>query len=460
MKKISNPFRFNQAISFLFLSVVLLFSCEKNIEKDNSKEKLADEMELHLKTEVLDKWYPQSMDTVDGGFLSNFTYDFQPGEKQEKMIVTQSRHVWTNAKASKKYPEIDYFKIGAAHGFDFLKTQMWDAENGGFYWMVDKQGNPIGDPMKTAYGNAFGIFALAAYYDASRDESALEMAKEAFYWLDTHAHDSIDGGYFQHLTADGTPISRPSTTPSTSDLGYKDQNSSIHILEAFTELYHVWPDPLLKERLEEMLFLIRDQIVTEKGYLTLFLLPDWTPVTFVDSSEEVILSHHQLDHVSFGHDVETGFLMIEASETLGLENDQKSHEIAKKMIDHALENGWDESVGGFYDEGYYFNTGFRITHDTKNWWAQAEGMNALLLMAELYPDDPHQYFEKFLKLWEYTDTYLIDHENGDWYSGGLDKQPELKNVGKGNIWKSIYHHYRSLDHCISRLREMSESEDF
>lgn len=442
----------------LFSSLLMLFSCKEKESVKNPKEVLADQMEQHLKTEVLDQWYPQAMDTIDGGFLSNFSYDFIPGEKQEKMIVTQSRHVWTNSKASKKYPETSYYLKGAKHGYEFLKDKMWDPEHGGFYWLVDKQGNPIGDPMKTAYGNAFGIFALAAYYDAAKDESALELAQEAFQWLDLHAHDSIYGGYYQHLAPDGAPISRSSSTPSTSDLGYKDQNSSIHILEAFTELYQVWPDPILKKRLEEMLLLIRDQIVTERGYLTLFLLPDWTPVTFRDATDEVILNHHTLDHVSFGHDVETGFLMIEASEALGWDHDETTHRIAKKMIDHALEKGWDYEVGGFYDEGYYFNDGFRITHDTKNWWAQAEGMNALLLMAELYPEDPQDYFQKFLTLWGYTDTYLIDHEHGDWYSGGLDKQPELKTLGKGNIWKGIYHHYRSLDHCISRLREMSELE--
>ena len=443
--------------STLLLSV--LIACHSPENEENPKKILADQMEAHLKTEVLDKWYPQALDTVDGGFLSNFTYDFKPGEKQEKMIVTQSRHVWTNSKASLKYPETDYYKTGAKHGFEFLRDKMWDYENGGFHWLVDKQGNQIGKPMKTAYGNAFGIYALAAYYDASGDASALSLAKEAFHWLDKHAHDSINGGYYQHLEPDGTPISRPEDTPSTSDLGYKDQNSSIHLLEAFTELYPVWPDPVLKKRLEEMLLLIRDQIVTDKGNLTLFLYSDWEPVTFVDSTEEVILAHHNLDHVSFGHDVETGFLMIEASETLGWDHDTTTHRIAKKMIDHALDNGWDESVGGFYDEGYYFKNGFKINHDTKNWWAQAEGMNTLLLMSELYPNDPQDYYGKFLTLWEYTDKYLIDHENGDWYSGGLDKQPELKTVGKGNIWKGIYHHYRSLDHCIARLREMSEQSE-
>src|SRR5690606_18141092 len=163
--------------------------------------------------------------------------------------------------------------------------------------------------------------------------------------------------------------------PSTSDLGYKDQNSSIHLLEAFTELYRVWPDPRVKARLMEMLHLIRDTITTEKGYLTLFLHPDWTPVSFRDSSHQTIEEHHNLDHVSFGHDVETAYLMLEASHVAGLHDDTLTLRIAKRMVDHALENGWDTVAGGFYDAGYYFadQKGITITRETKNWWTQAEG---------------------------------------------------------------------------------------
>src|SRR5690606_41757187 len=121
---------------------------------------------------------------------------------------------------------------------------------------------------------------------------------------------------------------------------------------------------------------------------------------------------------------------------------------------------WDEQVGGFYDEGYYFRDAdtIRIIRDTKNWWAQAEGLNSLLMMSKLYPEDPHNYYEKFYKLWRYADTYLIDHEHGDWYSGGIDKQPQFKTANKGGIWKGIYHHYRSMTQCIDMLRGEGISE--
>ena len=439
--------------SFTVLLAFSLPSCKNSTE--SSRMQIATSMETFLTGGLLEKWYPQAIDTVHGGFLSTFTYDFKPTGDQDKMIVTQARHLWTNAKASVRYPEVEHYKTSSKHGFEFLKNVMWDNQFGGFYWLVDRQGNVKGDSSKTAYGNAFGMYALAAYYASSKDTSALHLAKKAFGWMEKNSHDATQKGYFQQLQRNGTPIARNANTPSTADIGYKDQNSSIHLLEAFTELYQVWPDELLRERLTEMLLLIRDTITTPKGYLTLFLQPDWTPVSFVDSTKELIEKHHQLDHVSFGHDVETAYLMMEASHILGLKNDTVTMRIAKKMVDHALKNGWDNTVGGFYDEGYYFKDqpAITITHDTKNWWAQSEGLNALLLMADLYPDDSMNYFQKFETLWKYTDQYLIDHEYGDLYAGGLDKQPDQKTALKGHIWKAAYHQYRSLENCIVRLEK-------
>jgi mannobiose 2-epimerase len=353
-----------------------------------------------------------------------------------------------------RYPETAYYKACAKHGFTFLKDVMWDKKYGGFYTLVSRKGE-VKDETKNAYGNAFGIYALAAYYESSHDTAALSLAKKAFMWLENHSHDFVHKGYYQHLQRDGQPIARANNTPSTSDLGYKDQNSSIHLLEAFTELYKVWKDDLVRERLQEMLTLIRDTMVTPESYLMLFFTPDFTPVTFRDSSENSVLQHRNLDHVSFGHDVETAYLMMEASEVLGLKNDTSSLKVGKIMVDHALKNGWDSTLGGFYDEGYYFKdkTGMTIIKDSKNWWAQAEGLNTLLIMADLYPKDEMHYFDKFLLLWQYAQTYLIDHTYGDWYEEGLDKEPERRTAQKGHIWKATYHQFRALMNCVERLKE-------
>ncbi len=415
--------------------------------------RLAEEIERSLQTDLLDKWYPQCIDREYGGFLSTYTYDFKPTGEQDKMIVTQSRHTWTNAKAAMRYPRKIHYKTGARHGFEFLKNVMWDKTHGGFYQLVDRKGNVKGGDQKTAYGNAFAIYALAAYYHQSKDKAALQLAKDGFAWLEKHSHDSVHKGYFQHLQRDGTPVKRAPNTPSTSDLGYKDQNSSIHLLEAFTELYQVWPDALVRERLQEMLLLIRDKMVNEKGSLVLFFQPDWTPVSYADSSRATILQHRYIDHVSFGHDVETAFLLLEAQHILK-RKDPATATIAKRMVDHSLEKGWDKKVAGFYDQGYYFKneTDITIIKASKNWWAQAEGLNTLLLMADSYAKDEITYFNYFRKMWTYIDTYIIDHVNGDWYEEGIDHDPQRKTSHKGHIWKATYHQYRALSHVIDRLR--------
>jgi mannobiose 2-epimerase len=122
------------------------------------------------------------------------------------------------------------------------------------------------------------------------------------------------------------------------------------------------------------------------------------------------------------------------------------------MMDHAIANGWDNENGGFWDAGYYMEGEEKITiiQHTKNWWAQAEGLNALLLMSRIFPEEKI-YSEYFHKQWKYIKNYLLDNENGDWYEGGLDKEPDFKLGPKGHIWKAAYHTGRALMNCIKVL---------
>lgn len=414
---------------------------------------LAVEIERSLRREMLAPWYPRAVDRERGGFLSRFDYRWRPVGTQEKMIVSQARHVWTNARAAAFLHDTSYLP-NARHGFAFLRDRMWDRERGGFFWLVTRDGTPVpekdGRLIKQAYGEAFGIYALSAYFDVTRDTAALRLAQSAFRWLDARAHDPVHRGYFNYMERDGTPLENGyvGTPP-------KDQNSSIHLLEAFTELYKVWPDPVVRARLEEMLYLIRDVIRVEPGTLTLFSYANWAPVSYRDSSAAVREAHHYFDHVSFGHNVETAYLMLEASQALGLKDDTVTARVAKQMVDHALRTGWDARNGGFFDAGYYFKDrpGITIVRDSKAWWAQAEGLNTLLLMAQLYPADPMHYEQKFLKQWAYLQKYVIDHEHGGWYEGGLDKEPQRRLGDKGHIWKASYHESRALMNVVRRLEE-------
>jgi mannobiose 2-epimerase len=447
-------------ITASLILALLLSSCSESqpaqdarlLGTATARNALADEIETSLRDELFAAWYPRVVDTDSGGYLTQWNADWELSQDQTKMIVTQARHTWTTAKAAESFPDDTAYLEMSAHGFRFLRDKMWDRQYGGFFWTVSRDGTPLfadpPGPDKQAYGHAFGIYGLAAYYAASGNEEALQLAQQAFHWLDEQAHDPEFGGYFQNLRRDGTPL-----PPEEGPMPPKDQNSSIHILEAFTELYHVWPDSLLRVRLNEMLEIIRDTIAGEKAYLTLFSHADWRPYLPLDSSGTPVRGG-MMDHVSFGHDVETAFLMLEAAEALGLDL-SPTLERGKAMVDHSLRWGWDDEVGGFYDGGEYNEDGsaVSITLDSKNWWTQAEGLNSLLLFGDLYPNDPLAYHDKFLLQWSYINANLIDHERGGWYIHGIDGEPEAAQREKGGIWKSAYHDGRALMNVIARLRE-------
>ena len=425
---------------------------------------LVEELTCALNEGILKRWYPLVVDKEHGGYFTNVTHDWRLPPEQEKMIVSQSRHVWTTSKVAEFGSDADTYREIARHGYLYLRDVMWDREYGGFHQILGRSGGPSDVRKwrneKRAYGNAFGLYALAAFYGLTRDPEVLETARRAFAWIEDHCYDPCDKGYFEFLTREGKPFDRSSEYKTVADdgneLGFKDQNSSIHLLEAYTELYNVWKDEKLRERLAGLLLLIRDTMVEQRGYLQLFFRPQWVPVSFRDASPDERNENYGLDHVSFGHDYETAFLMLEASHALGLEKDTRTLTVAKKMLDHALANGWEKGTGGFYDGGYYFNGDDHCTivRDTKNWWAQAEGLNALLLFSRIFPGS--DYYACFLTQWEYVKKYILDPDQGDWYEGGIDKEPHFNIGPKSHIWKCTYHTGRSLMNCIALLSAEGE----
>ena len=450
-----NPARFPvlSGLTLFFLALVVestLPDCQAQAI-ETKRDSILAELKPVLENEF-GLFYPLCIDSVYGGYLSDVNYKWQLDGWQTKMIVTQARHVWSLSTGSVFYKKREPFLNYAHHGLEFLKNVMWDKEHGGFYDLVTRDGKPIsfgyGPAGKTAYGNGFAIYGLSAYYKAFGDTAALNLAIRTFEWLDEHSYDPKYGGYFQNLLTNGDPQKDwyEGVPP-------KDQNSMIHLMEAFTELYGVWPNKILRQRLDMLFHEVRDTVVGNKGYMTLFFNRNWEPVTYRDSSEQSRRSHFELDHISFGHDVETAYLLLETSKALGLKDDTTTVRIAKELDDFALAYGWDNEKGGIYDGSYWFKDSTRptVVLKTKEWWSQIEGLNSFLMISQLYPHDPNNYFQKFCEQWNFIENYVIDHKNGGWYWGGIDEAPNVKLGPKASIWKCNYHTTRGLENCVRRL---------
>jgi len=405
--------------------------------------RIADEVTANLQSQILDKFFPATVDEKGGGFFENYGLDWSRGAGDNKSIVYQSRLTWTSAQAARRFPvKADLYLAMTRRGAACLADRLWDKQGGGFFWTVDSAGQPTG-AVKQMYGHAFGIYALSASYQATKDLATLDLAKKAFRWLEEHAHDQVNRGYFENIGSDGKPSDAGSSAVG-ARANQKSMNTSIHLLEALTGLYQIWPDPLVRVRVQEMLQICRDKICAEPGFLTQYLTADWQRTSSPDS---------------FGHDVEAGFLMVEAADILGEGNDPRIWTAARHLVDHAMQYGWDHERGGLYDAGI-MNADGVVTgglRTEKIWWVEAEHLNALLLQHEHVGRETTRYWDAFVRQWDWITGFQIDHTNGGWWPTVRADGTPASRV-KADTWTECYHQARAMLNVSDRLQKLAAEE--
>ena len=395
--------------------------------------RLAAEIETSLQNDDLKKFFPAAIDPA-GGFFENFSQNWTHRTPDTtRSVVYQSRLTWLAAQAAMRYPDLrDPYLAYVRHGAQFLIENQWDKTAGGFWWSVNTDGTPT-QPDKHIYGHGFAIYALAAAYQATHDPQDLDFAKQAFQWMESHAHDSINGGYFEQLRADGSHLKpSPTDNPRATDVlgakpGQKTMNAHIHLLEALTGLLQVWPDDLVKKRTEEVYQIGLTKIYADPGYLHQYFAEDWTPTTSRDS---------------YGHDIETAYLFAEAASALGKPDDPLCWNVGKNIVDHCLAVAYDPQSHSLNSEGSIDGTG--QIDKSRVWWVEAESLNALLLMHERFGKSDTRYWNAFTNQWSFIQSHQIDPTNGGWYNTLTPNDTPLRSkLNKTDAWTEGYHQGRT-----------------
>ena len=142
----------------------------------------------HLVEDIIPFW-KNLRDDKYGGYYGYLSFDHELDKKAVKGCILNSRILWFFSSAYTLLRE-ESLLDEARHAYDFLRGKCIDKINGGIYWSMTYDAK-VADGTKHTYNQAFAIYALSAYYEASGNEEALELAMELFNIVENICKDAI-----------------------------------------------------------------------------------------------------------------------------------------------------------------------------------------------------------------------------------------------------------------------------
>jgi len=409
-----------------------------------------EEAKQYLTSELLAFWLDHCKDEKNGGFITHFDKDGNDSGEDEKSLIAQTRTVYTMASAHRAGYGDGKCAEYAKHGVDFLINKMWDAEYGGFFWMVDRKGNVAID-KKILYGFSFAIYSLSEYTLATGDPVGLEYAEKTFDLMQKYSVDTMYGGYFEMFERNWDLCG-----PGSSGGDRKTLDVHMHLMEAFTTLYECSGKSVHRRKLlEDIDIVVKRMLHPKYATGTPQFTPDWHIAPQIkfdivwgwDRFEEGGQKTNAEDNTSAGHNVEFAWLLLHALDILGMDFG-KYRDILQKQLDHAVKNGIDDEYGGVYVEGPHAGG---VSDREKEFWQQAEVMIGMLEGCLRF--GPEKYWPAFLNVHRFVFDKFINHSTGEWW-------PLLTRQGKpiwthtSHSWKVNYHTVRAMVQSINRLEQL------
>lgn len=384
---------------------------------------MIEDVRAHLSECILPFW-KRLKDNENGGFYGLVDYDLNTIKDAEKGVILHSRILWFFSNSYLTLQNKDDLEY-AAHAYSYLINHCLDNEYGGVYWSLTYDGTPL-DTTKHTYNQAFAIYALSSYYDASGDEQALQTAYKLFEVIETKCKDEI--GYLEAFKRDFSPESNEKLSENGVE-AYRTMNTLLHVFEAYTELYRVGKDDKVKKCVEDILSMVYNKIFNREKR---------RQEVFFDYDLNSLIDLH-----SYGHDIEAAWLIDRGLEVLGnQELTDKYSEMTKIMTQNIYEtayteNGvWNENDRGEIDK-------------SRVWWVQNESVVGFI---NGYQKDPSkkEYLEAAKNIWNFCKEHMIDKRDGSEWFWSVDDNFDPNQREIAGPWKCPYHNGRMCFEVIRR----------
>lgn len=385
---------------------------------------MVEEIKSHLINDIIPFWKALRDDEF-GGYYGWVDYDLKVDKEAVKGCILNSRIMWFFSNAYTLLKDKSLLNE-AKHGFNFMKEYCMDKENGGIFWSLKYNGEPE-ESLKHTYNQAFAIYALSSYYEASKDEEALSMAKELFYLIEEKCTDEL--GYLEAFDEKFNIIDNDKLSEN-GVMADKTMNTLLHVFEAYTELYRVAKFPEAKEKLMWIMDTFADKVYNPELH---------RQEVFFDANWNSIIDLH-----SYGHDIETAWLIDRGVEIIGEKKyEEKMTPITKDLTAQIYKIAFDgNSLANECEKG--------VVNTHRIWWVQAETVVGFLNGWRMNPDKP-EYLEAAQNTWNFIKNHVMDKRPGsEWF---WEVDPEGKPYPGRPIvepWKCPYHNGRMCFEVIKR----------
>lgn len=387
----------------------------------------ATEIKEHLVNDLIPFWQGLK-DEENGGFYGYLSYDLKLDKKAVKGCILNSRILWFFSNAYMVLGDHSLLE-SATHAYQFLKEHCVDDEFGGVFWSLTYDGKPE-DTTKHTYNQAFSIYALASYYDASKNPEALEIAWKLYDLVESKCKDEY--GYLEAFTRSFEPEENDKLSEN-GVIAEKTMNTLLHVFEAYTELYRVTKEEKVAKQICFMMDIIKDKVFNKEiGRQEVFFDRTWNTL---------------IDLYSYGHDIETAWLIDRGLEVL---DDEAYTNMLSPITKIITEN--------IYNRAYIVHSLVNesengVVDTTRVWWVQAEAVVGFLNGYQKQGDK--KFLDASVDIWNYIKKYFIDKRNGsEWFwSVKEDHTPDEKPIVEP--WKCPYHNGRMCFEVLRRMKDAS-----
>ena len=381
----------------------------------------------HLKNDLIPFWN-KLRDDVNGGFYGYVAPDLTVDHNADKGVILNSRILWFYSASYRLLREPQLLDM-AAHAYRFLAEKCCDSQYGGVYWSMTFDGSPA-DDTKHTYNQAFAIYALTAYYDASGDRNALRLAYKLYELIEGTCRD--EGGYLEAFLRDFRPDSNEKLSEN-GVMAERTMNTLLHVLEAYTELYRVDRCVAVGEAIKRILTQFMDDIYDpDKGILNVFFDREFNSI---------------IDLESYGHDIEASWLIDRGCDVLG---DEELTARVRPMTDAlartAFRNAYDAQLHAVYNE----REGSAVDRQ-KVWWVQAESVVGFYNAWQKNAANA-DLRQASADIWQFIRNSIIDRRCGEWIENLLPDGTADNHRGIVHLWKCPYHNGRMCIEMATRLQ--------